>query len=417
MGSSSPPQSAAAAEDRRYHSLDQLRAVMMLLGLVIHSTISFVTKSRGAEWPYQDASTSALFDILVFFIHVFRMPLFFLMAGFFTALLYYRRGAWEMVRNRGARVAIPFALFLAVLFPLVKSGFLFSVGGGVNGGWEAARAYLADPAGWYVGLRTIHLWFLYYLIQFYVLIALAMPLAERIAGSRANGLGTRLGKLIHHPLGVLIGIATTFLTLLPMRSAGLDTETFFLVQPRILLAYGVFVGFGWVLYLNRQAVDGFATRAWLWMAVGVLLSCGYLGYMLSLRGEFLLAGNAGRLLAAAAMWTLIYGFIGLFVRYYDHPKPLGRYLADASYWMFLIHLPITIWVPGLMNGWHAHAVLKSAITLAVTTLVTVATYDLFVRSTAVGAFLNGKRYPRGLPEVVVPSSRLAESAGSVEVVS
>jgi len=171
------------------------------------------------------------------------------------------------------------------------------------------------------------------------------------------------------------------------------------------------------LYLNRQEVDRFATRAWLWMAVGILFSCGYLGYMLSLKGEHLLAGNGGRVLAAAAMWTLIYGFIGLFVRYYDHPKPLGRYLADASYWIFLIHLPITIWMPGLMNGWHVHAIVKSAITLAVTTVVAVATYDLFVRSTAIGAFLNGTRHPRGLPEVAVPSVRVAESASGVEVVS
>lgn len=233
----------------------------------------------------------------------------------------------------------------------------------------------------------------------------------------ANGLGSRLGRLIHHPLGVLIGIVATFLTLLPMRSAALDTETAFLVQPKILLAYGVFVGFGWVLYLNRQEVDRFATRAWLWMAAGILFFCGYLGYMLSLEGEYLIAGNGGRGLVAAAMWTLIYGFIGLFVRYYNHPTPLGRYLADASYWVFLIHLPITIWVPGLMNGWHVHAIMKSAITLAVTTIVAVATYDLFVRSTAIGAFLNGKRHPRGLPEVAAPPARVAATVGSVEVVS
>jgi glucan biosynthesis protein C len=416
MSSSSPPQFSAAPEDRRYHALDQLRAVMMLLGLVIHSTVSFITKPTEG-WRYQDASTSVLFDILVFFIHVFRMPLFFLMAGFFTALLYYRRGAWEMLRNRGGRVAIPFALSLAVLFPLAQSGFLFTGGGGVNGGWDAARAYLGNPAAWYVGLRTIHLWFLYYLILFYVLIALAMPLAERVAGSWAYGLGSRLGTLIHHPLGVLIGTATTFLTLLPMRSAALDTETVFLVRPKILLAYGVFVGFGWVLYLNRQELDRFAKRAWLWMVVGVLLSCGYLGYMLSLKGEYLLAGNGGRALAAAAMWTLIYGFIGLFLRYYDHPKPVGRYLADASYWVFLIHLPLTIWVPGLMNGWNVHAIVKSAITLTVTTFVAVATYDLFVRSTAIGAVLNGKRHSRGLPGVAVSSARVADSASSVVGVS
>jgi hypothetical protein len=67
--------------NRRYHSLDQLRAVMMLLGLVIHSAVSFITVPRPTAWAYNDATTSVLFDILVFFIHVFRMPLFFSLLG------------------------------------------------------------------------------------------------------------------------------------------------------------------------------------------------------------------------------------------------------------------------------------------------------------------------------------------------
>lgn len=391
-------------DNRRYHSLDQLRAVMMLLGLVIHSSVSFITIPVNAAWPYRDPSSSVLFDILVFFIHVFRMPLFFLMAGFFTAYLYYRRGPRQMLSNRMARVAVPFVIFLPVLFPLTRSGFVFSVNGGINGGWAAALGYLSNPGGWYQEFRTMHLWFLYYLILFYVIIAVAMPLIEKATGSWTVNVGPRLGRLIHHPLGLLVGISTTFLTLLPMNAAGLDTETTFLVQPKILLAYAVFVGFGWVLYLNRDQVDRFGARAWPYIGSGFLLSCGYLAYSVALRGQYMLAGKA---LAAAAMWTLIYGFIGLFVRYYDHPKPLGRYLADASYWGYLIHIPVTIWVPGLMNGWHAHAAVKSAVTLSAAIIISLVTYQLFVRSTAIGALLNGKRYPRGLPDLHEHAPRVA----------
>jgi glucans biosynthesis protein C len=384
--------------NRRYHSLDQLRAVMMLLGLVIHSAVSFITVPRPTAWAYNDATTSVLFDILVFFIHVFRMPLFFLVAGFFTAYLYYRRDPWQMLSNRMTRVALPFALFLPILFPLVTSGKKFSIGGGVNGGWSAALSYLSTPAGWYVDFRTGHLWFLYYLILFYALIALAMPLIEKATGSWAVTFGPRLGRFIHHPLGLLGAISTTFLSLLPMRAPGLDTETTFLVQPKILIAYGVFVGFGWVLYLNRDRLEEFGARAWPYVGTGFLLSCAYLA--VALRTQNLVAGKA---LAAAAMWTLIYGFIGLFVRYYDHPNPLGRYLADASYWMYLVHLPVAIWVPGLMNGWSVHAVVKFSIVLSASIVFSLATYHLFVRSTVMGAFLNGKRYSRALPSLQEPA--------------
>lgn len=385
---------SASDDNRRYHSLDQLRAVMMLLGLVIHSATSFTAKPLGAAWPYQDANAHVFFDHVVYFIHIFRMPLFFLMAGFFLGFLYHRRGLRAAVRNRTARVAVPFALSLPLLFPLTTSGFDFSNDGGIHGGFTTASSYLASPSAWYEGFRTIHLWFLYYLILFYVAFLGLVPVVQRILGNRFDPLVWRLGRLIHHPLGFVLGCATTFATLLPMGFAGLDTETTFLVQPKILIAYGVFVGFGWVLYLNRDRVDAFAKHAWPYTIVGVLLSGVYLYHKQVLAPAYLLPA---KLLVAVAMWTLIYGFLGLFVRYYDRPHPVGRYLSDASYWLYLIHLPITIWVPGLMNGWNVSAFVKSAITLGVTAVVTTLTYHYLVRSTAIGVLLNGKRYPRALP--------------------
>ena len=96
--------------DCRYHSLDQRRAVMMMLGLVFHSAISFAVTPLGDTWPYKDASTSRFFDLVVLFIHVFRMPTFFAVAGFFAASLSYRRGVHTVMRHRFARiVGAPFA--------------------------------------------------------------------------------------------------------------------------------------------------------------------------------------------------------------------------------------------------------------------------------------------------------------------
>ncbi|MFA6045680.1 MAG: hypothetical protein WC718_11915 [Phycisphaerales bacterium] len=76
----------------RLHALDALRGSMMLLGIVLHSAISFTVTCMGAAWPYKAAQTSALNDPLVFSIHLFRMPTFFVVAGLFAAMLYSRRG-------------------------------------------------------------------------------------------------------------------------------------------------------------------------------------------------------------------------------------------------------------------------------------------------------------------------------------
>src|SRR5688572_20265148 len=142
---------------QRLHALDGLRAAMMLLGLVLHSAASYVTVPLRSAWPYQDRATSGICDLLVFSIHLFRMPVFFVVAGFFAALLYQREGSGGFLRHRIRRILLPLAVAWPLLCPLVLAGF----------GYALARAGEVVPAGGLRAVRAaglIHLWFLYHLL-------------------------------------------------------------------------------------------------------------------------------------------------------------------------------------------------------------------------------------------------------------
>ena len=91
--------------DRRWHDLDALRAFAMLLGIGLHAALSFYP----TVWPVQDITADAdgLFDEFVLFVHGFRMPLFFLLSGFFAALLWKRRGLPALLGHRLRRVVCP----------------------------------------------------------------------------------------------------------------------------------------------------------------------------------------------------------------------------------------------------------------------------------------------------------------------
>jgi len=119
----SPP-----ADLQRYHAFDSLRAAMMLLGLVLHSAMGYVTFPTERVWPFKDPHPSAFFDLLVAFIHSFRMPVFFVIAGFFAAFLYMTRGARALFRNRAERIALPLACGWIILLPviIVASGFAYA---------------------------------------------------------------------------------------------------------------------------------------------------------------------------------------------------------------------------------------------------------------------------------------------------
>ncbi|HWS27615.1 MAG TPA: acyltransferase family protein [Xanthomonadales bacterium] len=64
----------------RLHGLDALRGFALLLGVVLHLSMSYL---HGAEyfWIVSDGERRTLLGGLYYLIHRFRMPLFFLLAG------------------------------------------------------------------------------------------------------------------------------------------------------------------------------------------------------------------------------------------------------------------------------------------------------------------------------------------------
>ena len=70
-------------ENRRYHDLDFVRAAAMLLGLLLHVCIFFMPPEK-YFWASGDYNGDVLNSQFLSFIHLFRMQLFFLLAGFFA---------------------------------------------------------------------------------------------------------------------------------------------------------------------------------------------------------------------------------------------------------------------------------------------------------------------------------------------
>jgi len=101
------------AADTRRHDLDALRALAMLLGIALHAALSFMD----FPWVVEDRVRAPEFGFIVSAIHGFRMPLFFLLSGFFTAMLCRKRGLGGLLKHRAMRIALPLALGCATIVP------------------------------------------------------------------------------------------------------------------------------------------------------------------------------------------------------------------------------------------------------------------------------------------------------------
>jgi hypothetical protein len=100
--------------DERRHDYDALRGCAMLLGIILHACMAYM----GPYWVVQDRGESPLLTAAWAFIHGWRMELFFVLAGYFTAMVLRRDGAAGMVKRRLRRLFIPFALAAVAFLPL-----------------------------------------------------------------------------------------------------------------------------------------------------------------------------------------------------------------------------------------------------------------------------------------------------------
>lgn len=390
-----PPETAA---NPRLDHLDAARAFALLLGVVFHASLSFSPFFMG--WAVQDISTSPRVADFFLVSHSFRMALFFLLAGFFSQGMLRRQGLDGFLRSRAVRIGGPFVVGWFLLRPLLVSGWIMGAASlrgdyDFRAGIRAGFATLHQlPAGLFTGS---HLWFLYYLLLVTGIALLLRPFVPAMLRPR---LDAAAGWLARSGWALPVLILPTAAALWGMRYWGLDTPDQSL-RPHlpVLAVYGGFFALGWMF--GRQPPEVIAAFGRITVTRVLLLATGLTGTLKfsAIQADpghpHFTAAHVGFTLGyATLMWTLVALTLGVFRRWCSRPQPVVRYLADSSYWMYLIHLPVVVWlqvaVAEVPLPWSLKLVFVSGTTIALALL----TYDLFVRSTWLGQILNGRRRDR-----------------------
>lgn len=393
------------SEERRYYGFDALRGSMMLLGLVIHAAIFYIADPPPTMPITLDGNRSPAMDLLMHFIHAFRMPAFFLMSGFFASLLVDKRGLPEMLKNRAARVLAP---LVAGLFTVVPVAMLFWMSFAVSVSYGAhdlfpdighARTLIAEMRAKVPELNTpgaLHLWFLYFLCLFYLLIPLIRKVAQSAIRPGADW-GQRAGSW---PAFVLL-VGMTALSLWPFHGARVH-EGFlsFLPRPATLAYYGQFFVVGYFLNASR-AIDTlrlahpgiYGTMAALLMAASLHVS----GIDQSTVPQDSALHAAASIINATCTWSWIFFFTAAALKWCDRPSTWALYVSQSSYWVFMVHLPIACFAAWILAQTNIHALIKFTFVLLVTTVLSFLSYHYLVQRSWVSVFLNGKRFDMDWP--------------------
>ncbi|UTF59935.1 acyltransferase family protein [Gilvimarinus sp. DA14] len=391
------------SNNTRLDYLDAVRAFALLLGIVFHASLSFLPVYIG--WAVMDISTSEVVGVFALISHSFRMELFFLVAGFFSHMSYHRKGAANFLKSRVLRIAVPFVVGWILLRPLLVSGWIMgmqSLRGEVSI-WPALGEGFASLLGDYQAPFTgTHLWFLYYLLIITVGLLCCRTLVTRheplyrMCVARVDAV---LMRWCRSPMAIFAVAIPTTGCLWFMGQWGMDTPDKSLAPHwPVAIIYGACFTSGWLMHRQVDALHRFSQLRWYkaLMAVIAIIAAVVLSPYESQSGhpQATVLKLAFQFSYAVMMWSLVAITIGIFRRFLDRPNKTVRYLADASYWLYLLHLPLVIWLQIAFAEVALHWSVKLALITGITLGLSLLAYDLLVRSTWLGRVLNGQRKPR-----------------------
>ncbi|MCS5630848.1 MAG: acyltransferase family protein, partial [Pirellulaceae bacterium] len=236
-----------------------------------------------------------------------------------------------------------------------------------------------------------HLWFLWFLCWLVVGFAGYAMFADLV------GLQSLPNLLIVSPLRYLWLVPLTIIPQAFMGAGfGPDTSAGLIPFPHLLFYYAIFFGFG-ALYFDCKDTKGELGSQWfVTLPVALLLFLIGVGLETGDAGMFagqpqLLQQTISVVIQVLYVWLMTFGLIGLFRKLMSSENKWMRYISDSSYWLYLAHLPLMIWLQWLISDWDLDGTTKFIIVCSVCTAVLLLMYEYLVRYTPIGTMLNGKK--------------------------
>jgi ABC-type multidrug transport system ATPase subunit/peptidoglycan/LPS O-acetylase OafA/YrhL len=382
--------------ENRLHALDAVRGFALLLGVAFHAALSFMPGWPPGIWAMNDNSPSQFLSDAAFVTHIFRMSLFFFIAGYFGRLLYQKLGAGAFWANRGKRIAIPLIAGWVVLFPII--GFIWMTGiTKVFGGTPPPMPEMPKTPG---AFPLTHLWFLYQLLLIYVAAIAVRSIVARLDPAQ------KLRNLIDRAVAASIRTFVALFTLgLPLAAALMSLSFWFYWQgiptpdqsliPQIpaSVGFGTAFVFGWLVHRSKDAL-GAMTQRWFPHLVIAAIATGWLLHTLHAQpmAQPGLTKTLFAMVFGVALWGWVLGLTGAALRFLSNYSAVRRYVADASYWIYLAHLPVVAAFQVWVGHWPLHWGVKYPFILVASFAVLFLSYHFLVRPTFIGQLLNGRKH-------------------------
>lgn len=396
----------------RLHGLDTLRGLAAVLVVLLHAGIPYMVKPIPyLVWPARDIHPSLAVDAMTWCTECFLMPLFFVLAGFFSQGLLVSRGERTFLEGRTKRLLWTQIAAGVSILPICLG--IWSLG------WVADGLYVPQdimntglPEELAAELYGVgHLWFMQNLYIYCLILCGVSWLAKRVQVPRPVAMDGS-----HSPMGgvdrmlaciwkpVIPAIPCALVLFWDLRIVLGFYQAYIPILSK-LLYYSIYFFLGATICRHRATLHLHARYSRTYLLMSGLLFVPILPMIHEHLTQPLTGGRRALLAGLMALFACVttFGLLAAFLRFRIGDNKATRYLAEASFWVYLVHLPFValshIGVAQLPIPTVGKFVLAGSAAMALSLL----TFQAFVRHTWLGEFLNGRRRT-GKPEPLAANS-------------
>ncbi|PIZ03433.1 MAG: hypothetical protein COY58_09755 [Gammaproteobacteria bacterium CG_4_10_14_0_8_um_filter_38_16] len=351
------------SQKNRIDALDNLRAILALIGIPFHAAFFLmlaIAQSRHIFFRLINGNVLIhiskqyhYFFLLIFYVHTFRMPAFFLLAGFFAHLLYSSRGTKRLLKNRFLRIGLPFLFYFIWIMPLYLAQlWAMSLQQGKSFDSVFHVSYQNGVLWSYVD-NLDNYWFLYYLLIFYAMLLLFLfaQYYRWIPVVFSQKIGIFFEKILFPPFIYVVLPVLFALIFIKAQFWYVVLDERLLPSIYLILLYGVWFLMGWFLWVHKNAFVSYMHFAWQKIVLSFLCYLTYLYFYV----HFLNAHNTIMYVCAVFLYTIsmtlgVLGVLGFAWHYFSRFNRVLKYFSKASYWIYLTQVPIVFFLVQLMRA-------------------------------------------------------------------
>lgn len=321
----------AAQKTERQYYIDWLRIILIISVYLFHIGMIFNTW----QWHIKnDRLYGGFLTGIMSFLHLWRMPLLFMLAGAGTFFALGKRTPFQYISERFKRLVIPMAAGIFILVPvqvyIEKADQYASL--------LAYYPHMFDgiyPTG---NFSWHHLWFIIYL---FIISLFITPFLNLLRGKRFRGFIENTAKIVTKPLALNLVIIPLLLSQILLRPY-FETTTNDLVNDWASITYYVIFFLSGFILLQSVSITGAIRKYRFWHLAEATAAYLLMINVSDIVRSEAVAENLREAISVVVAWASALTALG-FARQYLNRDNLFRKLGnEAIYPFYLLHQPVIV---------------------------------------------------------------------------